>query len=133
MKHYQHYDMQSKKTSYSHHSLNCILFSIFLCSRAKNISNKPVINEDPKDAMLREYQAEISKLKTQLASSGMMNGTISTADSEIKQRIEDEKTKLTQFYEEEAIRLKAEHESQRKEKEDLMRGIDTHNSIDTEM
>ena len=32
-------------------------------SRAKNIKNKPRINEDPKDALLREYQEEITKLK----------------------------------------------------------------------
>jgi len=35
-------------------------------SRAKSIQNKPRINEDPKDALLREYQDEISKLKEQL-------------------------------------------------------------------
>ena len=29
-------------------------------SRAKNIQNKPRINEDPKDALLREYQEEIT-------------------------------------------------------------------------
>lgn len=36
-------------------------------SRAKRIKNKPKVNEDPKDAMLREYQNEIAKLKAQLA------------------------------------------------------------------
>jgi len=36
-------------------------------SRAKNIKNKPRINEDPKDALLREYQDEITKLRDQLA------------------------------------------------------------------
>jgi hypothetical protein len=35
--------------------------------RAKNITNKPRINEDPKDAMLREFQDEIQKLKAALA------------------------------------------------------------------
>jgi kinesin family protein 3/17 len=35
-------------------------------NRAKNIKNKPRINEDPKDAMLREYQEEISRLRAQL-------------------------------------------------------------------
>ena len=35
-------------------------------NRAKNIKNKPKINEDPKDAMLREYQEEIAKLKSLL-------------------------------------------------------------------
>merc|ERR1719410_188533 len=32
-------------------------------NRAKNIKNKLKINEDPKDAMLREYQQEIEKLR----------------------------------------------------------------------
>lgn len=32
-------------------------------NRAKNIKNKPRINEDPKDALLREYQEEILRLK----------------------------------------------------------------------
>lgn len=36
-------------------------------SRAKNIKNQPKINEDPKDALLREYQDEITKLREQLA------------------------------------------------------------------
>ena len=31
-------------------------------NRAKNIKNKPRINEDPKDAMLREFQMEIARL-----------------------------------------------------------------------
>ena len=35
-------------------------------NRAKNIKNKPRINEDPKDAMLREFQTEIARLKAQL-------------------------------------------------------------------
>ena len=28
-------------------------------NRAKNIKNKPIINEDPKDALLREFQEEL--------------------------------------------------------------------------
>lgn len=36
-------------------------------ARAKNIQNKPRINEDPKDALLREYQEELVKLREQLA------------------------------------------------------------------
>eukprot|EP00747_Dinoflagellata_sp_TGD_P195694 gnl/TRDRNA2_/TRDRNA2_64763_c0_seq1.p1 gnl/TRDRNA2_/TRDRNA2_64763_c0~~gnl/TRDRNA2_/TRDRNA2_64763_c0_seq1.p1 ORF type:complete len:789 (-),score=206.40 gnl/TRDRNA2_/TRDRNA2_64763_c0_seq1:292-2658(-) len=35
--------------------------------RAKSIKNKPKINEDPKDAMIREFQDEIAKLKNKLA------------------------------------------------------------------
>eukprot|EP00957_Ditylum_brightwellii_P077190 5865777-Ditylum_brightwellii.AAC.1 len=43
------------------------LSTLRYANRAKNIKNKPVINEDPKDAMLREYQEEISKLRAQLS------------------------------------------------------------------
>jgi hypothetical protein len=32
-------------------------------SRAKNILNKPRINEDPKDTLLKSYMDEIQKLK----------------------------------------------------------------------
>ena len=39
-------------------------------NRAKNIKNKPRINEDPKDAMLREFQEEIARLKAQLGDGG---------------------------------------------------------------
>ncbi|CAK9199899.1 unnamed protein product [Sphagnum troendelagicum] len=39
-------------------------------NRAKSIKNKPRINEDPKDAILREFQEEISRLRAQLAASG---------------------------------------------------------------
>ena len=39
-------------------------------NRAKNIKNKPKINEDPKDAMLRQYQEEILQLKKMLEQQG---------------------------------------------------------------
>uniref|UniRef100_A0A5K3ET67 Kinesin-like protein n=1 Tax=Mesocestoides corti TaxID=53468 RepID=A0A5K3ET67_MESCO len=37
-------------------------------SRAKNIKNVPKINEDPKDALLREYRGEIERLRQLLSS-----------------------------------------------------------------
>jgi kinesin family protein 3/17 len=43
-------------------------------NRAKNIKNKPKINEDPKDAMLREFQEEIARLKASLADGGAGGG-----------------------------------------------------------
>lgn len=42
------------------------LFLTRYANRAKNIKNKPHINEDPKDALLREYQEEIVRLKSAL-------------------------------------------------------------------
>ncbi|CAE8677256.1 unnamed protein product, partial [Polarella glacialis] len=38
--------------------------------RAKSIKNKPKINEDPKDAMIREFQDEINRLKEKLQGRG---------------------------------------------------------------
>ena len=46
------------------------LSTLRYANRAKNIKNKPKINEDPKDAMLREYQEEIQKLKKMLEQGG---------------------------------------------------------------
>lgn len=42
------------------------LSTLRYANRAKNIKNKPKINEDPKDAMLREFQEEIKRLKDML-------------------------------------------------------------------
>ena len=39
-------------------------------NRAKNIQNKAKINEDPKDALLRQFQNEIEELKKKLGDEG---------------------------------------------------------------
>ena len=44
----------------------CVYYPGRYANRAKNIQNKPRINEDPKDALLREYQEEIKRLKETL-------------------------------------------------------------------
>ena len=43
------------------------LSTLRYANRAKNIKNKPTINEDPKDAKLRQLQEEINLLRAQLA------------------------------------------------------------------
>ena len=43
------------------------LSTLRYASRAKSIKNKPIINEDPKDALLKEYENEIKKLKEMLS------------------------------------------------------------------
>lgn len=80
-------------------------------SRAKNIQNKPRINEDPKDALLREYQDEITKLRDQLASlhSGMdpsevmakmaENGLISGDREEVVVEQREDTEKLKEYQE----------------------------------
>ncbi|CAI4232029.1 unnamed protein product [Auanema sp. JU1783] len=44
-------------------------------NRAKNIKNKPRINEDPKDALLREFQDEINRLRAMLTAKKGTKGT----------------------------------------------------------
>lgn len=95
-------------------------------NRAKNIKNKPKINEDPKDALLREYQDEISKLKEQLSllnqgidpaeimrQKGVM-GNINIVEKVIhiedKEKMNELEEKIAK--EKEDIRLKAEKEKQ---------------------
>lgn len=59
-------------------------------NRAKNIQNRAHINEDPKDAMLREFQKEIEELKKQLAdasgSEGESSGEEEVGEGEGKKR-----------------------------------------------
>ncbi|EEY54861.1 kinesin-like protein [Phytophthora infestans T30-4] len=44
------------------------LSTLRYANRAKNIKNKPIVNEDPKDAKLREYKEEIERLRKMLES-----------------------------------------------------------------
>ena len=39
------------------------LTTLRYANRAKNIKNKPRVNQDPKDALLKQYEDEIKKLK----------------------------------------------------------------------
>jgi len=92
-------------------------------SRAKNIQNKPRINEDPKDALLREYQEELVKLREQLAqlnsgadpeevmrNHGVMGGEVEHREKTVY--IED-KAKMQEF----EARLNKEKEELRKKSE----------------
>lgn len=54
------------------------LTTLRYANRAKNIKNKPRINEDPKDALIREYQNEIKRLKTLVQAKITANNKIKT-------------------------------------------------------
>ncbi|KAI8588190.1 P-loop containing nucleoside triphosphate hydrolase protein [Geranomyces variabilis] len=56
-------------------------------NRTKNIKNKPKINEDPKDAMLREFQEEIKRLKEQLDQ--MDSGGAIPGEESVVQEVEE--------------------------------------------
>ena len=79
-------------------------------SRAKNIQNKPKINEDPKDALLREYQEEITKLREQLAALNqgmspeqimqkMAKHGVVGANVEVTEVFKEDKEKMAEFQE----------------------------------
>lgn len=53
-------------------------------NRAKNIKNKAVINEDPKDALLRQFQKEIEDLRKKLADEGGADEESGSSDEEDK-------------------------------------------------
>lgn len=50
------------------------LTTLRYADRAKNIKNRPKINEDPKDAMLRQFQDEIERLKNMINNKGGTGG-----------------------------------------------------------
>lgn len=57
------------------------LSSLRYANRAKSIQNRPRINEDPKDALLREYQEEIKKLQA------LISGQLGSADLTCKKQL----------------------------------------------
>lgn len=95
------------------------LSTLRYASRAKNITNKPKINEDPKDAMLREYQNEIEMLRKMLEKSG---GATKNNQHlvDVEEQIRREKSKIEKEFEEKAQNLRKEHEQQKREKEELI-------------
>ncbi|XP_038677680.1 kinesin-like protein KIF17 [Scyliorhinus canicula] len=106
------------------------LSTLRYANRAKNIKNKPRINEDPKDALLREYQEEIKQLKALLAGqlgndnlSNFLNKvqmsrsqtTIQSPQNTIvHSEIEIEKENMKQEYEQKLSKIKADYEAEQK-------------------
>uniref|UniRef100_A0A8C8SDK7 Kinesin-like protein n=1 Tax=Pelusios castaneus TaxID=367368 RepID=A0A8C8SDK7_9SAUR len=115
------------------------LSTLRYANRAKNIKNKPRINEDPKDALLREYQEEIKKLKAilaeQMTSNILSAGQLpaETAQVEVKPAllpepqpdVEAEKQLIREEYEERLARLKADYEAEQESRARLEEDINT--------
>ena len=86
------------------------LSTLKYANRAKNIKNDVKINEDPKDALLRQFQEEIKRLRQQVAKN--MGGVIGSS-GHVERIIEEEdveefEEKLLQ--EQESMRKKFEQE-----------------------
>ncbi|CAN2387971.1 Belongs to the TRAFAC class myosin-kinesin ATPase superfamily. Kinesin family [Pristimantis euphronides] len=109
------------------------LSTLRYANRAKNIKNKPRINEDPKDALLREYQEEIRKLKAMLSDQSDIKELpafqkppkkpIQTEVNGHEVDAESEKQMIRQEYEERFARLRAEYEAEQKSRARLEEDI----------
>lgn len=97
------------------------LSTLRYADRAKQIKNKPRINEDPKDAMLREFQDEIARLRARLAEEekrATQTSTVIIDGKEVTVPMAErvvEKIKVVGMSEEEAARLKEAAEKERQE------------------
>uniref|UniRef100_A0A452R852 Kinesin-like protein KIF17 n=1 Tax=Ursus americanus TaxID=9643 RepID=A0A452R852_URSAM len=127
------------------------LSTLRYANRAKNIKNKPHINEDPKDALLREYQEEIKKLKAILAqqmgpgnlsallSSQVPQNPVQTEEKlmpppVIQSDTEAEKQLIREEYEERLARLRADYEAEQESRARLEEDITAmRNSYDVKL
>uniref|UniRef100_G1SG73 Kinesin family member 17 n=1 Tax=Oryctolagus cuniculus TaxID=9986 RepID=G1SG73_RABIT len=116
------------------------LSTLRYANRAKNIKNKPRINEDPKDALLREYQEEIKRLKAILAQQMGPTGQPALLSSQeplnpdqggekllpppVTQRdVEAEKQLIREEYEQRLAQLKADYEAEQESRARLEEDI----------
>lgn len=95
-------------------------------NRAKNIKNRAVINEDPKDALLRQFQEEIEALRKKLQEEGggSASGSESGSEEEVgphgKVRRKKGKRKRTSSNRMAEMQLKIEEERKRLEEQKEM-------------
>lgn len=112
------------------------LSTLRYANRAKDIKNKPKINEDPKDAMLRDLQEEVMLLRQQLAAkaggagggagglgAGFHGSAYGGADEdqieEIKERLTKEKEEAERLAQEKLRKLEEEKELSEQERKKL--------------
>ena len=100
------------------------LSTLRYANRAKNIKNQPKVNEDPKDALIRQYQEEIQKLKQMLEGGVDLGaGEVPMVGDNFEERLEEERARLKREYEEEMgllhAKFAAEHESTERLQQEL--------------
>ncbi|XP_042365146.1 kinesin-like protein KIF17 [Plectropomus leopardus] len=111
------------------------LSTLRYANRAKSIQNRPRINEDPKDALLREYQEEIKKLRALISGQlgtanleSLLAGQLSETSPAVPSRpqsstTEAEKEKIKEEYEERLAKLQAEYNAEQESKAKLQEDI----------
>jgi len=97
------------------------LTTLRYANRAKNIKNKPIINEDPKDALLRQYREEIERLKAMLSNSGIIKFYFTDSDTKMDNEVID---KIKQDYDQKMKELMAKHQEEQKRNAKLLVDID---------
>ncbi|UJR31560.1 hypothetical protein I4U23_019047 [Adineta vaga] len=104
----------------AHDNYEETLSTLRYANRAKNIKNKPHINEDPRDAQMRILQEEINRLKQELLDVGNVNRDNQSLPSDGKgfqvnydEEIEREKERLRMEFECEAGELRRQCEDER--------------------
>ena len=112
------------------------LNTLWYASHAKKIKNKPRINEDPKDALLREYQEQIELMKKQLlklgkgdlvnkisGSKGISGGLVVNEENQFKEvleNLEKEKEEFKKEHEQEIEKVKEQKNLAEEEKKKLI-------------
>ncbi|XP_070697654.1 kinesin-like protein KIF17 [Pempheris klunzingeri] len=111
------------------------LSTLRYANRAKSIQNRPRINEDPKDALLREYQEEIKKLRAlvsgqlgtanlaSLLAGQLLETSPAVPSSPQSSTTEAEKEKIKEDYEERLAKLQAEYNAEQESKAKLQEDI----------
>nr|XP_015813848.2 kinesin-like protein KIF17 [Nothobranchius furzeri] len=107
------------------------LSTLRYANRAKSIQNKPRINEDPKDAQIREYREEIKKLRALISGqlgSCDLSSQLADRSSAVPAKLqssspETKKEKFTEEYEEKLAKLQAEYNAEQESKVKLQKVI----------
>lgn len=72
------------------------LSTLRYASRAKMIKNKPRVNEDPKDALLKQYEDEIKKLRAMLEGKeipvGADGSAVASVPGAMRKQVSDNET-----------------------------------------
>merc|ERR1712154_430851 len=63
------------------------LSTLRFANRAKNIKNKPHINQDPKDQLLEQYKLQIEELKKRLANKQKNGDLGNNIDDEMEEQV----------------------------------------------
>ncbi|XP_047438604.1 kinesin-like protein KIF17 [Mugil cephalus] len=111
------------------------LSTLRYANRAKSIQNRPRINEDPKDALLREYQEEIKKLRALISGqlgaadlSSLLSGRSAEVSHAVPSRpqpsnTEAKKEGIKEDYEERLAKLQADYNAEQESKAKLQEDI----------